>query len=234
MNKKKLVVLTGAGISAESGIPTFRSGVDGLWNNMKVDDIATPEGFSRNPQMVLDFYNKMHKDLPGIRPNYGHIGLKELEEDFNVTVITQNVDDLHEKAGSSKIIHLHGELSKYCTEGDTLEGQPWPWDKELKVGEVGENGTQVRPFIIWFGEAVPNLNKAITEAYQADIFLIIGTSLEVYPAASLIEYVPYESRIYVIDPNPKNSPYRRDIINISKEASEGMKEFIKMIRNDNS
>lgn len=230
MEKKKLVVLTGAGISAESGIPTFRSGSDGLWNNHKIEDVATPEGFEKDPQQFLDFYNQMHKDLVGIKPNAAHIGLKELEDKFDVTIITQNVDDLHEKAGSSDIIHLHGELSKYCTVNNTTTGQPWDWERDLKVGEIGDDGSQVRPFIVLFNESVPNLYKAQAMVSSADIFLIIGTSLQVYPAASLIEQTMPGTKIYLIDPEPKviSGQAYYDITVISKTATEGIKNFIEL------
>lgn len=231
MNKKKLVVLTGAGISVESGIPSFRSGEVGLWNNHKVEDVATPKGFERDPEQFLNFYNNMHRDLPQIKPNYAHLALKELEDIFDVTIITQNVDDLHEKAGSSNIIHLHGELSKYCTVGNTEYGDFWDWDRDLKVGELGNDGTQVRPFIVLFNECVPNFYKATAELGDADMFLIIGTSLQVYPAASLIDYTMDNTPVYVIDPEPRVIANTRNKIEfISKTASEGMRDFMELVK----
>lgn len=230
MGKKRLVVLTGAGISAESGISTFRDS-DGLWNEYRVEDVATPEGFYRNPEMVLNFYNDMRKDLKNHQPNYGHIGLKELEEDFDVKIITQNVDDLHERAGSSSIIHLHGELMKVCSSNDTSLVTTLPsMESEIHVGDKASDGSQLRPFIVWFSEPVPMIEPAIEWVEQADIFLIVGSSLVVYPAAGLVHYLRREVPIYVIDPKPVTVPSSRPIYMIQKGASEGMKEFISMVR----
>ena len=230
MGKKRLVVLTGAGISAESGISTFRDS-DGLWNEYRVEDVATPEGFYRNPKLVLDFYNDMRKDLKNHQPNYGHIGLKELEEDFDVKIITQNVDDLHERAGSSSIIHLHGELMKVCSSNDTSLVTTLPsMESEIHVGDKASDGSQLRPFIVWFSEPVPMIEPAIEWVEQADIFLIVGSSLVVYPAAGLVHYLRREVPIYVIDPKPVTVPSSRPIYMIQKGASEGMKEFISMVR----
>ena len=230
MEKKRLVVLTGAGISAESGISTFRDS-DGLWNEYRVEDVATPEGFYRNPKMVLDFYNDMRRDLKNHQPNYGHIGLKELEEDFDVKIITQNVDDLHERAGSSSIIHLHGELMKVCSSKDTGLVTTLPsMESEIHVGDKASDGSQLRPFIVWFSEPVPMIEPAIEWVEQADIFLIVGSSLVVYPAAGLVHYLRREVPIYVIDPKPVTVPSSRPIYMIQKGASEGMKEFISMVR----
>ena len=230
MGKKRLVVLTGAGISAESGISTFRDS-DGLWNEYRVEDVATPEGFYRNPEMVLNFYNDMRKDLKNHQPNYGHIGLKELEEDFDVKIITQNVDDLHERAGSSSIIHLHGELMKVCSSNDTSLVTTLPsMESEIHVGDKASDGSQLRPFIVWFSEPVPMIEPAIEWVEQADIFLIVGSSLVVYPAAGLVHYLRREVPIYVIDPKPVTVPSSRPIYMIQKGASEGLKEFISMVR----
>ena len=228
MGKKRLVVLTGAGISAESGISTFRDS-DGLWNEYRVEDVATPEGFYRNPKLVLDFYNDMRKDLKNHQPNYGHIALKELEEDFDVKIITQNVDDLHERAGSSSIIHLHGELMKVCSSKDTSLVTTLPsMESEIHVGDKASDGSQLRPFIVWFSEPVPMIEPAIEWVEQADIFLIVGSSLVVYPAAGLVHYLRREVPIYVIDPKPVTVPSSRPIYMIQKGASEGMKEFKSM------
>ena len=230
MGKKRLVVLTGAGISAESGISTFRDS-DGLWNEYRVEDVATPEGFYRNPEMVLNFYNDMRKDLKNHQPNYGHIGLKELEEDFDVKIITQNVDDLHERAGSSSIIHLHGELMKVCSSNDTSLVTTLPsMESEIHVGDKASDGSQLRPFIVWFSEPVPMIEPAIEWVEQADIFLIVGSSLVVYPAAGLVHYLRREVPIYVIDPKPVTVPSSRPIYMIKTGASEGLKEFISMVR----
>ncbi len=230
MGKKRLVALTGAGISAESGISTFRDS-DGLWNEYRVEDVATPEGFYRNPKLVLDFYNDMRRDLKNHQPNYGHIGLKELEDDFDVKIITQNVDDLHERAGSSSIIHLHGELMKVCSSKDTSLVTTLPsTESEIHVGDKASDGSQLRPFIVWFSEPVPMIEPAIEWVEQADIFLIVGSSLVVYPAAGLVHYLRREVPIYVIDPKPVTVPSSRPIYMIQKGASEGMKEFISMVR----
>ncbi len=230
MGKRRLVVLTGAGISAESGIPTFRDS-DGLWNNYSVEDVATVEGFVRDPQLVLDFYNEMRKDLPSHQPNYGHIGLKELEEIFDVQIITQNVDDLHERVGSQSIIHLHGELTKACSSNDTSVGIPLPsYETEIKIGDKAPDGSQLRPFIVWFGEAVPMIEPAIEWVEQADLFLIIGTSLVVYPAAGLTHYLKPNVPVYVIDPKPVSVPSTSRFRMIQKGASEGMRDFVAMMR----
>lgn len=223
--KKKLVVLTGAGISVESGMSTFRD-ADGLWNNYRVEDVATPEGFARNPQMVLDFYNDLHDTLPTLKPNYGHVGLVELEKDFEVMVITQNVDNLHEAAGSQKVLHLHGELTKYSSTRNPEVPQPWPFGEHLHLGDKAQDGTQKRPFIVWFGEGVPNIEQAAQWAGQADVFLVIGTSLVVYPAAGLLDYVSASTPVFLIDPKPVTVNSRHKVTVIQKGASEGMKDFM--------
>lgn len=226
--KKKLVVLTGAGISAESGFRTFRDS-DGLWNEYRVEDVCTPEGFMRNPKMVLDFYNQLRKDLYKAKPNYGHIGLKELEDKFDVKIITQNVDNLHERAGSKSVLHLHGELMKVCSVRDVDRTQTLTEENcEIHVGDKGADGAQLRPYIVWFGEAVPNMEPAVELASEADVFLIVGTSLNVYPAASLINYVPLTVPVYIIDPKQVSVHTGHHITTIKKNASEGMKEFIKL------
>ena len=229
--KKKLVVLTGAGISAESGMSTFRD-ADGLWNNYRVEDVATPEGFARNPQLVLDFYNDLHNSLQTLKPNYGHLGLAELEELFDVMVITQNVDNLHEAAGSHKVLHLHGELTKFASVRNPECPEEWPFGTEhnLKLGDKASDGSQKRPFIVWFGEGVPNIELAAEWTKQADIFLVIGTSLAVYPAAGLLAYVGDKTPVYLIDPKPVHSPYDHPIVAIQKGASEGMRNFVEMLK----
>jgi NAD-dependent deacetylase len=199
MMKKKLVVLTGAGISAESGIKTFRDS-DGLWEGHNVLDVATPEGWFKNPELVLDFYNQRRKQLHEVLPNEGHLILAELEVDFEVHIITQNVDNLHEKAGSSNVLHLHGELLKVRSNKD--KNYILDWETDLVLGDLDKNGNQLRPYIVWFGEDVPALEDAIHLVKKADILIIIGTSLQVYPAASLMNFAHQNIPVYYIDPKP--------------------------------
>lgn len=208
---KNLVILTGAGMSAESGISTFRD-AGGLWDQYPVEQVATPEGYIANPQLVIQFYNERRKQLLQVKPNRGHELVAELEKYFNVTVITQNVDNLHERAGSSHVIHLHGELTKVTS---TLQPNNPNYIKELKpeefevkIGDLAADGSQFRPFIVWFGESVPMIEKAIEYVETADVFLIIGTSLNVYPAAGLLNYVPRDVPVYLID--PKEVPIASD------------------------
>lgn len=218
--KKKIVVLTGAGISAESGISTFRDS-NGLWEGHDIMDVASPIGWDKNPQLVLNFYNTRRKQLHTVVPNLGHKTLAELEKDFDVTVITQNVDNLHEKAGSSNVLHLHGELFKVrsCTD----ENYILDWTTDLYLGDNDHQGNQLRPHIVWFGEAVPAMEEAITITSQADIFVIIGTSLQVYPAAGLIDYTPASAEIYYIDPKASALQYHQKKAHIiAKNATEGL------------
>ena len=196
---KKLVILTGAGISAESGIKTFRDS-DGLWEGHDVMEVASPEGYLKNPALVLEFYNQRRQQLLEVTPNKAHINLAKLERYFNVKIITQNVDDLHERAGSTKITHLHGELLKVRSTGD--EKDVLEWKKNLVLGNLCKKNYQLRPHIVWFGEMVPLLEKAIKITQTADILVIIGTSMQVYPAASLVDYVKPNTPIYFIDPKP--------------------------------
>jgi NAD-dependent deacetylase len=218
---KKLVVLTGAGISAESGIKTFRDS-DGLWEGHNVMDVATPEGWQRNPELVLDFYNQRRRQLHEVTPNPGHQILAELEKDFDVHIITQNVDNLHESAGSSKVLHLHGELFKARStrnHHDILD-----WKHDLLLGDFDTNGHQLRPHIVWFGEDVPALEEAIAITQQADIFAVIGTSLQVYPAAGLIDFTRPEVPLFYIDPKPVKIPNLSNPLTVIPEvASEGMR-----------
>ena len=217
--KKKLVVLSGAGISAESGVKTFRDS-NGLWENHRIEDVASFEGFQKNPQMVLDFYNARRKQLREVESNNAHLILAEFEAFFDVEIITQNVDDLHERAGSTKITHLHGELLKVRpidSETEILQ-----WEEDLNVGDCNAKGIQLRPHIVWFGEMVPEMEKAIKLTAEADIFLIIGTSMQVYPAAGLIDYVPANCEIFVIDPNLENS-YAKYENFFKTSATEGVK-----------
>jgi len=228
---KKLVVLTGAGISAESGIPTFRD-ADGLWEGHDVMDVATPEGWNKNQALVLEFYNQRRKKARDVKPNRGHAILAELEKYFDVTIITQNVDDLHERAGSSTVIHLHGSLFESRSTKDHRLVYPIKgW--ELKAGDLCEKGSQLRPNIVWFGETVPLIEVAAEKAAQAEIFLVVGTSLVVYPAAGLINYVPFETPKYVVDPklpDVKHIPYLKMI---EQKASTGMEiVFQELMQNE--
>ena len=216
---KKLVILTGAGISAESGIKTFRDS-DGLWEGHDVMEVASPEGYLKNPALVLEFYNQRRQQLLEVTPNKAHINLAKLERYFNVEIITQNIDDLHERAGSTKITHLHGELLKVRSTGD--EKDVLEWKKNLVLGNLCKKNYQLRPHIVWFGEMVPLLEKAIKITQTADILVIIGTSMQVYPAASLVDYVKPNTPIYFIDPKPKVSVNDYNNFTIIKDfASNG-------------
>lgn len=227
---KKLVVLTGAGISAESGIKTFRD-ADGLWEGYDIMQVATPEGFATNPKLVLDFYNQRRKQLLEVKPNKAHFNLVELELFFDVEIITQNVDDLHERAGSKNVIHLHGELLKVRSSIDELD--VLQWKKDLFLGDFCSKKSQLRPHIVWFGEMVPMLDKAIEITKKADILVIIGTSMQVYPAASLIDFVSPKTQIYFIDPKPSISESSFRNLKIIKElASSGtdsLKQLLKLL-----
>ena len=226
--KKKIVVLTGAGMSAESGIATFRD-TDGLWENHRVEDVATPEGFRINPELVLEFYNQRRKELLGTKPNNGHLGLAELEKEYDVTIVTQNVDNLHEQAGSSDVVHLHGELMKSRSSRDPSIIYEMDKDNvEIKIGDMCESGSQLRPDIVWFGEAVPMIETAAKVVQKADIVVIIGTSLNVYPAAGLVDFAKTGTPIYLIDPKDVRGS-RRNITHIQKGASEGVKELTKIL-----
>ena len=230
--KKNLVILSGAGMSAESGISTFRD-AGGLWDKYPVMQVASAEGYVRDPELVINFYNERRKQLLDVEPNAGHIGLAELEKDFNVTVVTQNVDNLHERAGSTCIIHLHGELTKVCSSRDPYNPryikELKPEEYEVKMGDKAGDGSQLRPFIVWFGEAVPEIETAVDYVEKADIFVIIGTSMNVYPAAGLLNYVPRTAEVYLIDPKPVDTHSMRQIHIIQKGASEGVKELKKLL-----
>lgn len=232
---KNLVVLTGAGMSAESGISTFRDS-DGLWERYPVEQVATPEGYAANPKLVIDFYNERRKQLLEVKPNRGHELLAELEQNFNVTIITQNVDNLHERAGSTHVVHLHGELTKvtssYQPNNPNYIKELKPEQYEVKMGDTAEDGSQLRPFIVWFGEAVPMIETAIHYTEQADIFVIIGTSLNVYPAAGLLNYVPYGVPVYLIDPKEVKISSGRQVNVIRKGTSEGVYELKKILLKD--
>ncbi|MDR2765795.1 MAG: NAD-dependent deacylase [Tannerella sp.] len=226
--KKTLTVLSGAGMSAESGISTFRDS-NGLWNNYRVEDVATPEGFAANPELVLDFYNQRRRQLLNTMPNAGHYALAELEKSFDVHIVTQNVDNLHERAGSTQVIHLHGELMKSCSVSDV--NTPYdipPENPDLHLGDKDPYGNQLRPFIVWFGESVPMIEPAIERVLSSDIFAVIGTSLNVYPAAGLLSYVRHGIPVYLIDPNEVKTG-RTDIHVIRTGASEGVRQLKKLL-----
>lgn len=231
---KKIVVLTGAGMSAESGISTFRDS-GGLWEKYPVEQVATPEGYAANPKLVIDFYNDRRKQLLEVEPNLGHKILAELEKDFDITVVTQNVDNLHERAGSTNVIHLHGELTKVTSSREPNNPkyikELAPENFEVKIGDLADDSSQLRPFIVWFGESVPMIETAIDYVEKADIFVIIGTSMNVYPAAGLLNYVNPSVPVYLIDPNPVNITSGRKIHVISKGASAGMEELRKILLN---
>lgn len=222
--RKKLVVLTGAGISAESGIKTFRDS-NGLWEGHDVMEVASPEGWRKNRELVLEFYNQRRKDGLKAKPNGAHLGLAELEKHFDVTIVTQNVDPLHERAGSTKVIHLHGELFKTQSTVDpslVYEMEGW----ELKLGDKCEKGSQLRPYIVWFGEPVPKMEEAIEVAREADVFAVVGTSLLVYPAAGLIQYTPRHIPKYVIDIKVPAMGLVENLIKIEATASEGVRRMM--------
>ena len=231
MSKKKhLVVLSGAGISAESGIKTFRDS-GGLWEGHDVMEVASPEGWRRNRDLVQNFYNQRRKQLLECEPNQAHLILAQLENEYDVSIITQNVDDLHERAGSTKVIHLHGELKKaQSTLDSSLVYDLDHW--EIKEGDTCEKGSQLRPFIVWFGEQVPMMEVAMEIANSADIFVVIGTSLQVYPVAGLVNYVPDASEIYLIDNKNPEVSFRRKVHYILDNATKGMKTLEKIIKSE--
>ena len=232
--RKKIVVLTGAGVSAESGISTFRDS-DGLWENFRVEDVASIEGWYRDPAVVMDFYNQRRAQLSEVRPNAAHLAIADLEKEYDVTVVTQNVDNLHERAGSTKIIHLHGELTKVrpencCNEMDGFSEET-VFDigtEPVHIGDLAPNGAQLRPHIVWFGEAVPKIEAAIDAVEAADILLIVGTSLQVYPAAGLYRYAGPDTHIYIIYPNdvPVRDPR---VTHVKDVATRGMEKFRQLL-----
>lgn len=226
-NKKHIVVLTGAGISAESGLKTFRD-ADGLWNGYDVYDVATPGGWKKDPKLVLDFYNNRRKDVAAAQPNAAHIGLAELENDFKVTIITQNIDDLHERGGSTNVIHLHGEIFKMRSEFD--EELIYEISGNINMGDRAEDGAQLRPFIVWFEEPVPMIEKAVSLMYDCDYFVVVGTSLQVYPAASLLQYVPPFLPKFIIDKKIPDIEKSSTLTLIEKPATEGVKELKKLLK----
>ena len=219
---KTVVVLTGAGISAESGISTFRDS-DGLWEQYRVEDVATPEAYERNPELVLEFYNERRRQLFSVIPNEGHRQLVRLEQRYNVKIITQNVDNLHERAGSTSVLHLHGELTKARSDKDSrliVE----IGDRDIHLGDKAADGAQLRPHIVWFGEAVPNIEPAMALCQKADYFLVVGTSLNVYPAAGLIHYVPQSAPCYLVD--PKAVAVSRQVTVVTEKAGTGVKKVV--------
>lgn len=225
---KKLVVLTGAGISAESGIKTFRDS-NGLWEGHDVMEVASPQGWARNKELVLDFYNQRRKQALTAKPNAGHLALAALEKDFDVTIVTQNVDDLHEKAGSSHIIHLHGELFKSrSTLDESLVYDMEGW--ELNIGDKCEKGAQLRPHIVWFGEMVPMMDVAVSVASKADLFMVVGTSLVVYPAAGLINYVSHHVPKFIIDPNMPELPSSDNLHLFEEKAGTGAPKVAEILK----
>lgn len=235
MKRKKIVVLTGAGVSAESGVSTFRDS-NGLWENYKVEDVASIEGWYRDPALVLEFYNARRAQLAHVKPNAAHIAIASLEEEYDVTVVTQNVDNLHERAGSTRIIHLHGELTKVRPEDRCNDADGYSEESvfdigtdEIHLGDLAPGGAQLRPHIVWFGEAVPKIEKAIDAVEAADILLIVGTSLQVYPAAGLYRYAKSSVPIYIID--PKDVPVRDGrITHIKDVATNGMEVFKNILK----
>ncbi len=226
MKKQHVVVLSGAGISAESGLGTFR-GSGGLWEGVSVKEVATPEAWERDPGRVQRFYNQRRRDVVKAEPNDAHRALQSLEEMFSVSIITQNIDDLHERAGSSNVIHLHGEIMKARSSAD--DQLLYPRTGDIAMGELCEKGSQLRPHVVWFGEAVPMMDRAISIAKSADFFIVVGTSLEVYPAASLIDYVPYDSVKFVIDPEP-NGLADESFRVVVAPASEGIPRVVSQLR----
>jgi NAD-dependent deacetylase len=219
MAKKHIVILTGAGISAESGLKTFRDS-DGLWMGYNIEDVATPRGFAKDPALVLDFYNQRRKDVKAAKPNDAHKGLAALEKDFKVTIVTQNIDDLHERGGSTKILHLHGQIFQMRSVKNTEE--IFTIDGDINVGDLAEDGTQLRPHIVWFEEPVPMIEKAAFVMQTADVFVLVGTSLQVYPAAGLIDFVPSDVPKYIIDKVIPEVGKYENIIAIEGTATEGV------------
>ena len=226
-NKKHIVVLTGAGISAESGLKTFRDS-DGLWMGYNIEDVATPRAFIKDPEMVLDFYNMRRKDVAAAQPNTAHTGLAELEKNYEVTIVTQNIDDLHERAGSSNVLHLHGEIFKMYSIGSP--GNIVDIRGDINVGDRGEDGTQYRPHIVWFEEPVPMMEKAVALLHNCDYFVVIGTSLQVYPAALLLRYVPPFLPKFIIDKKIPEVAAYPNLHLIEKPATEGVNELLKLLK----
>ena len=230
MEKQTLVVLTGAGISSESGIKTFRDS-DGLWENYRIQDVATPEAWMANPVLVQGFYNMRRKAVMEAKPNAAHQALAEYQSHFDIIIITQNIDDLHERAGSKNVLHLHGEITK----SQSTRNPNLVYDidgYELKMGDTCELGAQLRPFIVWFGESVPKMEDAIELVQEADIVMVVGTSLQVYPAAGLVNYAPATSPIYIIDPGAPAYSHRNNLTFIQQKASVGVPQLLENLKNN--
>lgn|SRR5690554_22925 len=221
----KIAVLTGAGVSAESGIKTFRDS-DGLWEGHDVMEVASPQGFAKNPALVLDFYNQRRRQLLTVQPNAAHKALADLEKDHDVTIVTQNVDDLHERAGSSKVVHLHGELLKAQSTGD--ENYIVDWKEDLNLGDLCPNNHQLRPHIVWFGEMVPMLEEAAVVVAEADAIIIVGTSMQVYPAAGLIQYAKPTAKVYFVDPRPSVSETKQIKV-FAEKATTGVPKVASLL-----
>ena len=226
MAKQKLVVLTGAGISAESGLKTFRDG-DGLWENHRIEDVATPRAWRKDPRLVLEFYNMRRRNVLEAEPNAAHKGLAELEAHFDVHIITQNIDDLHERAGSTRVMHLHGEILKMRSEH--REDLVYPIKGDILLGDTAEDGAQLRPHIVWFEEPVPMINEAVPVMQSADIFVLVGTSLVVYPAAGLVDFVRPEVKKYILDKNIPPVSHYRNVVAIEKPATQGIEELKRIL-----
>jgi len=224
--KPRLVVLTGAGISAESGLRTFRD-TDGLWEGYDVYEVASPQGWQKNPALVQDFYNGRRQDVKAALPNAAHTGLAKLEEKYDVRIITQNIDDLHERGGSTRVLHLHGEIFKMRS----VDNEELIYDihEDIKMGDLAEDGGQLRPHIVWFGEAVPMIEKAAREVWEADVFVVVGTSLQVYPAASLLQYVKPGVPVYIIDRRIPEVAVADNLHLIEKPATEGVLELLSIL-----
>jgi len=227
MQKKKLVVLSGAGMSAESGLKTFRDS-DGLWEGYNIEDVATPQAWRKDPRLVLEFYNYRRKNVLDAQPNAGHLGLAELEIHFDVQIITQNIDDLHERAGSTKVLHLHGEIFKMRSEQDA--NLVYDIREDIKMGNIAADGAQLRPNIVWFGEAVPMIEVAIPMVHDADIFVVVGTSLVVYPAAGLVDFTRYGIPKFIIDRRIPSTSSIQHLTRIEKTATEGVKDLQEMLK----
>lgn len=229
MGRKNIVVLTGAGISAESGLRTFRDS-DGLWEGYNIEDVATPRAWKKNPQLVLEFYNFRRREVAKAQPNAAHRGLVELEKFFDVQIITQNIDDLHERAGSTNVLHLHGEIFKMCSAHD--RGCVKEIRGDIRIGDLTEQGHQYRPDIVWFEEPVPMIEQAVILSMKADIFVVVGTSLQVYPAAGLVQYAPHSADKYIID---KKIPYispMPGLTIIEKPATEGVYDLLELLKKE--
>lgn len=224
--KKRMVILTGAGVSEESGLKTFRD-MGGMWEEYAIEEVASIEAWHKNPELVLEFYNKRRRDAAKAQPNGAHLAIAELEKEYDIVVITQNVDDLHERAGSSYVVHLHGELTKMRStiNEDTL----YDYNEDLKMGDKAPDGHQLRPHIVWFGESVPAMTLALSNVGCAEVFVVVGTSLSVYPAASLLDFIPENTPIYVIDPYTPDTSHLENVTAIKKKATEGMQDLIKLL-----